>query len=288
MARVAYVMDKLMRKIGLSGRSIVPMLLGFGCSVPAVMSTRTLSSSRDRRMTIMLTPFMSCSAKIPIYAVFTAAFFLKYRALVMIGCTQPASHRHNRGACIQQESSAASPSLRDGIAELQVPFHKERLFDVRARIFDARLDHLIATVVIWFLQSFDTRLNVVADSADSILAAIGKFIAPVFRPLASTTGACRRRLSQALWLRRPLSAPGRACGNRHFKSRHGSRHNVHTSDSRQFSLSLLYTPCVAAVAAIKRSWSGVAVFSSSPVRRRVDCRFRGTRPVPAYLIRRRL
>ena len=189
MARVAFVMDKLLRKIGLSGRSFVPMLIGFGCSVPAIMSTRTLSSDRDRKMTILLTPYMSCSAKIPIYAVFTAAFFAKYRALVMIGLYVTGIVLGIIVALILKKTAFKGepvPFVME-LPNYRMPSPKSvfLLLWAKARDFLQRAFTVIflATIIIWFLQSFDTRLNVVDDSADSLLAMVGKFIAPIFTPL---------------------------------------------------------------------------------------------------------
>ena len=189
MARVAFVMDKLLRKIGLSGRSFVPMLIGFGCSVPAIMSTRTLSSDRDRKMTILLTPYMSCSAKIPIYAVFTAAFFAKYRALVMIGLYVTGIVLGIIVALILKKTAFKGepvPFVME-LPNYRMPSPKSvfLLLWEKARDFLQRAFTVIflATIIIWFLQSFDTRLNVVDDSADSLLAMVGKFIAPIFTPL---------------------------------------------------------------------------------------------------------
>ena len=189
MARVAFVMDKLLRKIGLSGRSFVPMLIGFGCSVPAIMATRTLSSDRDRKMTIVLTPFMSCSAKLPIYGMITAAFFPDHAALVMVSL-------YVLGIMVAILSGLL---LKKTIFQgNSVPFVMElpayRLPDAKSvllHMWEKAKDFLhkaftiifIASIVIWFLQSFDWRLNMVADSADSILASIGSVIAPVFSPL---------------------------------------------------------------------------------------------------------
>jgi ferrous iron transport protein B len=253
-------MDKLMRKIGLSGRSIVPMLLGFGCSVPAVMSTRTLSSSRDRRMTIMLTPFMSCSAKIPIYAVFTAAFFTKHRALVMIGLyvtgiligiiaalvSNKTIFRGKPVPFVMELPNYRFPSIK---SVLILMWDKAKDFLMRAFTII-----LIATVVIWFLQSFDTRLNVVADSADSILAAIGKFIAPVFRPLGFDDWRVSTALITGFMAKEAvISTLGVLVGT--------DISNLGTALGTMFTpptavsflvFTLLYTPCVAAVAAIKR------------------------------------
>ena len=200
MARVAFVMDKPLRKIGLSGRSIVPMLIGFGCSVPAIMATRTVSSDRDRKMTILLTPYMSCSAKISIYAFFTAAFFPRYRALVMIGL-------YVLGILIG--IAAALIMNKTAFRGKPVPFVMElpnyRLPSVKSvalLLWEKAKDFLqraftvifLATIVIWFLQSFDTRLNVVSDSADSLLALIGQVLAPLFAPLGFGDWRCATSL----------------------------------------------------------------------------------------------
>ena len=186
---IVIVMDKLLRKIGLSGRSFVPMIIGFGCSVPAIMATRTLSSERDRKMTILLTPFMSCSAKLPIYALFTYAFFPKYRALVMVGL-------YFTGIIV---GVLFSLLLKNTAFQGEpVPFVMElpnyrlpSLKSVGMLIWDKAKDFItkaftiifMASIVIWFLQTFDVRLNVVVDSKDSLLALIGGFAAPVFVPL---------------------------------------------------------------------------------------------------------
>mgnify|MGYP002579051096 CR=1 FL=1 len=200
MARVAFVMDKPLRRIGLSGRSIVPMLIGFGCSVPAIMATRTVSSDRDRKMTILLTPYMSCSAKISIYAFFTAAFFPRYRALVMIGL-------YVLGILIG--IAAALIMNKTAFRGKPVPFVMElpnyRLPSVKSvalLLWEKAKDFLqraftvifLATIVIWFLQSFDTRLNVVSDSADSLLALIGQVLAPLFAPLGFGDWRCATSL----------------------------------------------------------------------------------------------
>lgn len=265
MARVAFVMDKLLRKIGLSGRSFVPMLIGFGCSVPAIMATRTLSSERDRKMTILLTPFMSCSAKLPIYAMFTMAFFPKYSALVMIilyilGIVigiisglilKGTAFRGNPVPFVMELPNYRFPSIKSvGL----LIWDKAKDFLVRAFtvIF-------IATIIIWFLQSFDTRLNVVASGANSMLAEIGKLVAPIFAPLgfndwrASTalitgftakeavvstfavlTGTSNANLTAAL---AQLFTPLTACSFLAF--------------------TLLYTPCVAAINAVKHEMNSV-------------------------------
>ena len=189
MARIAFVMDKLLRKIGLSGKSFVPMLIGFGCTVPAVMSCRTLSSERDRKMTILLTPFISCSAKIPIYAVFTAAFFPDYAAFAMLLL-------YVTGICMGILVSLVLN--RTAFRGHSIPFVMElpnyRLpspKSVMLLMWDKAKDFIqraftiifLATLLIWFLQTFDARFNVVSDSADSLLAMLGRLIAPVFVPL---------------------------------------------------------------------------------------------------------
>ena len=264
MARVAFVMDKLLRKIGLSGRSFVPMLMGFGCSVPAIMATRTLSSERDRKMTILLTPFMSCSAKLPIYAMFTLAFFPHHRALVMIclyvmgiligiisGLVLKSTVFHGKPVPFVMElPNYRFPSMK---TVLLLMWDKAKDFLLRAFtvIF-------VATIIIWFLQTFDTRLNVVESSADSLLAQIGRLISPIFAPLgfndwrASTalitgfsakeavvstlavlTGASTADLPSAL---ATIFTPLAACSFLIF--------------------TLLYTPCVAAVNAVRREMGG--------------------------------
>ena len=180
MARVAFVMDKLLRKIGLSGRSIVPLLIGFGCSVPAIMATRTVSSDRDRKMTILLTPYMSCSAKIPIYGFFTAAFFTDHKALVMISLYVLGIVVGILAALVMKGTAFRGkpvpfvmelPNYRMPSAKSVGLLLWEKAKDFLQRAFTVIF---LATVVIWFLQSFDTRLNVVTDSADSLLALIGQ------------------------------------------------------------------------------------------------------------------
>ena len=189
MARVAFVMDKLLRKIGLSGRSFVPMLIGFGCTVPAIMATRTLSSERDRRMTILLTPFMSCSAKIPIYAVFSAAFFPEHAALAMSSLYAGGIVLAVLLALVLKKTAFRGkpvpfvmelPNYRFPTAKSVGLLLWEKTKDFITKAFTVIF---VATVIIWFLQTFDTRLNVVENSADSILAAIGRVISPIFIPL---------------------------------------------------------------------------------------------------------
>ena len=261
MARVAFVMDKLLRKIGLSGKSFVPMIIGFGCSVPAIMATRTLPSARDRKMTILLTPFMSCSAKIPIYAVFTAAFFEKYQALVMICLYMLGmvvgilfglilSKTKFRGKPVPFVMEL--PNYRFPSVKSVVMLMWEKAKDFITKAFTVIF---VATVIIWFLQTFDSRLNVVTDSADSLLAALGKMLSPLFAPLGfndwrittslitgfsakeavvSTmsvlTGTGMAQLSEVL----PSLFPNIACAISFL------------------TFTLLYTPCVAAVAAMRK------------------------------------
>lgn len=186
MARVAFVMDKLLRKIGLSGRSLVPMLIGFGCSVPAIMATRTLSSDRDRRMTILLTPYMSCSAKIPVYSIFAAAFFPGREALVMIGLYFGGILLGIVVALILKKTlfhGKPVPFVME-LPNYRLPSAKSvaLLLWEKARDFIERAFTIIflSTVLIWFLQTFDLRFNVVADSGDSMLAMLGKAVVPVF------------------------------------------------------------------------------------------------------------
>ena len=219
MARVAFVMDKLLRKIGLSGRSIVPLLIGFGCSVPAIMATRTVSSDRDRKMTILLTPFMSCSAKIPIYGFFTAAFFTDHKALVMISLyvlgivvgilaalvMKNTAFRGKPVPFVMELPNYRLPSLKSVGLLLW-----EKAKDFLQRAFTVIF---LATVVIWFLQSFDTRLNVVTDSADSLLALIGQWLAVLFkaaglRRLAVCHGADLRLYRQGVRGQHPGGAAG--------------------------------------------------------------------------------
>lgn len=256
MARIAFIMDKLLRKIGLSGRSFVPMLMGFGCSVPAIMATRTLSSERDRKMTILLTPFMSCSAKLPIYGFFVVAFFPKYRALVMIGLyvigiivgilyallLKKTAYKGEPVPFVMELPNYRFPSIKS-VAQLMWEKAKDFLTKAFTIIF-------AATIVIWFLQTFDLRLNVVSDSKDSLLAMIGGFIAPVFAPLgfgdwrvstALITGFMAKE-SVVSTLTVLLGGDTAALSNV-FKPATALVFLVFT---------LLYTPCVAAVASVKR------------------------------------
>lgn len=260
MARVAFVMDKLLRKIGLSGRSFVPMLIGFGCSVPAIMSTRTLSSDRDRKMTILLTPYMSCSAKIPIYAVFTAAFFAKYRALVMIGLYVTGIVLGIIVALILKKTAFKGepvPFVME-LPNYRMPSPKSvfLLLWEKARDFLQRAFTVIflATIIIWFLQSFDTRLNVVDDSADSLLAMVGKFIAPIFTPLGFGDWRAVTALISGFTAKEAVVSTLSVLMNTGMAELGTVLPSIFSGLSAVSFLvfTLLYTPCVAAVATIKK------------------------------------
>ena len=254
MARVAFVMDKLLRRIGLSGKSIVPMLIGFGCTVPAVMATRTLPSERDRTMTILLTPFMSCSAKIPIYGFFSAAFFPEHAALVMIALylfgilmgilaalvLEKTAFRGRPVPFVMELPNYRLPSVKSVALLLW-----EKAKDFLERAFTVIF---LATIVIWFLQSFDTRLNVVTDSAGSLLAIIGKRIAPVFAPLGFADWRCAAALISGFIAKESVVSTleillGTSAVGALFTT---------TSAVSFLVFTLLYTPCVAAIAAIRR------------------------------------
>ena len=254
MARVAFVMDKLLRRIGLSGKSIVPMLIGFGCTVPAVMATRTLPSERDRTMTILLTPFMSCSAKIPIYGFFSAAFFPEHAALVMIALylfgilmgilaalvLEKTAFRGRPVPFVMELPNYRLPSVKSVALLLW-----EKAKDFLERAFTVIF---LATIVIWFLQSFDTRLNVVTDSAGSLLAIIGQRIAPVFAPLGFADWRCAAALISGFIAKESVVSTleillGTSALGALFTTKSAVSFLVFT---------LLYTPCVAAIAAIRR------------------------------------
>ena len=254
MARVAFVMDKPLRRIGLSGRSIVPMLIGFGCSVPAIMATRTVSSDRDRKMTILLTPYMSCSAKISIYAFFTAAFFPRYGALVMILLYILGIFIGILAALIMNKTvfrGKPVPFVME-LPNYRLPGLKSvgLLLWEKAKDFLQRAFTIIflATVIIWFLQSFDTRLNVVADSSYSLLALIGQWIAPVFSPLGFADWRCATALISGFVAKESVVSTlevllGGVAVTGLFSTCSAISFLVFT---------LLYTPCVAAVATIRR------------------------------------
>lgn len=274
MARVAFVMDKLLRKIGLSGRSFVPMLIGFGCTVPAVMATRTLPSSRDRRLTILLTPFMSCSAKIPIYAVFSAAFFPRYAALTMgllyfggmvVGVLvslllKKTLFRGKPVPFVMELPNYRMPSAKS-VAMLLWDKAKDFLQRAFTVIF-------VATLIIWFLQSFDPHLNFVQDSSQSLLAGIGKLLAPIFQPLGFGDWRITTALVTGFTAKEAVvSTLGILTGTGMENLSMGLAGLFTTASAVSFLVfTLLYTPCVAAIAAIGRElggkWRGalVAVF----------------------------
>jgi len=260
MARVAFVMDKLLRKIGLSGRSFVPMLIGFGCSVPAIMATRTLSSERDRKMTMVLVPFMSCSAKIPIYAVFTAAFFERHQALVMIGLYVSGILVGILTALLYNKTVFRGkpvpfvmelPNYRFPSAKSVLLLMWEKARDFIQRAFSVIF---VATVLIWFLQSFDARLNPVSDNADSLLAMVGQVISPIFRPLGFGDWRISTSLITGFSAKEAVvSTLGVLLGVSTEELTGALSALFTTTSSVSFLLfTLLYTPCVAAVAAIKR------------------------------------
>lgn len=256
-ARVAFVMDKLLRKIGLSGRSIVPMLIGFGCTVPAVMATRTLTSERDRKMTILLTPFMSCTAKLPIYSFFVSVFFPGRGGLIMAGLylfgivTGILIAFLYKGTLFQGEPVPfvmELPNYRLPGAKNVAQLLWEKAKDFLQKAFSVIL---VATVVVWFLQSFNLRLNMVTDSADSILAAVSSLLVPVFAPLGlGDWRICTALLSGFMAKESVVSTLGVLFGD--------SIGSVLSPVSAASLLvfSLLYTPCVAAVASIRRELGG--------------------------------
>lgn len=272
MARVAFVMDKLLRKIGLSGRSFVPMLIGFGCSVPAIMSTRTVSSDRDRKMTILLIPYMSCSAKIPIYAVFSAAFFPRHAALCMISLyvvgillgilvaliLKSTAFKGQPVPFVMELPNYRLPSLKSVALLLW-----EKARDFLERAFTVIF---LASVIIWFLQSFDTRLNVVSDSADSLLALIGQFIAPVFRPLGFGDWRMVTSLISGFTAKEAVVSTLTVLLGASGTEGLGALLPAVFSPLAAVSFlifTLLYTPCVAAVGTIRRelksTWATVGV-----------------------------
>ena len=259
MARVAFVMDKLLRKIGLSGRSFVPMLVGFGCSVPAIMATRTLSSNRDRKMTILLTPFMSCSAKIPIYTLFAAAFFPGHELLVMLALyfggilvgilvalvLKNTAFKGNPVPFVMELPNYRFPSAKS-VALLMWEKAKDFLTRAFTVIF-------MATVIIWFMQTFDTRLNVVENSADSILAALGRLVSPIFAPLGFGDWRMVTALVSGFTAKEAVVSTFGVILGVSTEQLGIALHSLFTTASAASFLAfcLLYTPCVAAVSTIK-------------------------------------
>ena len=260
MARIAFFMDKLLRKIGLSGRSFVPMLIGFGCSVPAIMATRTVSSDRDRKMTILLTPYMSCSAKIPIYSVFAAAFFAGHSALAMVliyafgmltGITvslilKKTAFRGEPVPFVMELPNYRMPSARS-VAMLLWEKAKDFLQRAFTIIF-------IATVAIWFLQTFDMRLNVVNDSADSLLAALGRLAAPLFRPLGFDDWRTVTALVTGITAKEAVVSTMAVLLNTSTEGLTAALSSVFTplTAASFLAFTLLYTPCAAAIATVRR------------------------------------
>ena len=259
MARVAFVMDKLLRKIGLSGRSFVPMLVGFGCSVPAIMATRTLSSNRDRKMTILLTPFMSCSAKIPIYTLFAAAFFPGHELLVMLALYFGGILVGILVALVLKNTTFKGnpvpfvmelPNYRFPSAKSVVLLMWEKAKDFLTRAFTVIF---MATVIIWFMQTFDTRLNVVENSADSILAALGRLVSPIFAPLGFGDWRMVTALVSGFTAKEAVVSTFGVILGVSTEQLGIALHSLFTTASAASFLAfcLLYTPCVAAVSTIK-------------------------------------
>lgn len=264
MARVAFVMDKLLRKIGLSGRSIVPMLIGFGCSVPGVMASRTLPSERDRKMTILLTPFMSCSAKLPIYALFTAAFFPKHGALVMIALyflgmfvgvlyallLKGTMFRGEPVPFVMELPNYRMPGMKN---VWHLLYDKAKDFITRAFtvIF-------VATIIIWFLQTFDARLNVVTDSQESLLAALSGIIAPLLVPLGFGDWKISTALITGFMAKESVVSTLTVL----LGGTTASLGSLFTPLTAAVFLvfTLLYTPCVAAISSVKRELGGKWAF----------------------------
>ncbi len=268
MARVAFVMDRPLRKLGLSGRSIVPMLVGFGCSVPAIMSTRTLSSDRDRRLTMALVPFMSCSAKIPIYAVFTEAFFDNYKSLVMI-CLYVLGIIVGIVTALIAKKVVFKGNPMPFVMELpnyRMPSAKSVLMLMwdKAKDFIQKAFTLIfvASIVVWILQTFDTRLNVVENQEDSLLALLGKLIAPVFAPLGFGNWRVSTAIITGLTAKETVISTLGVLLGVSMTDLSASLSSLFTFESAVSFLVfvLLYTPCVAAIGALKRESSPLRAF----------------------------
>lgn len=265
MARIAFIMDKLLRKLGLSGRSFVPMLIGFGCSVPAIMATRTLSSERDRKMTILLTPFMSCSAKLPIYAMMSAAFFPQHGALVMTFLYLTGIFVGIICAWIMNKTTFKGEPVP---FVMELPNYRLPSFkSVAMLIWDKAKDFLtraftlifLASIIIWFLQTFDFRLNIVEDSSLSMLASLGKVIAPFFAPLGFGDWRAATALITGFTAKEAVVSSltvllGATANNLSILLQ-----QLFTPASAIAFLifTLLYTPCVAAIAACKREMGSI-------------------------------
>ena len=265
MARVAFVMDKLLRGVGLNGRSFVPMILGFGCSVPAIMATRTLSSERDRRLTILLTPFMSCSAKVPIYAVFCAAFFLRSKALVMCGLYAggiltgllaalllgKTVFREKPAPFVMELPNYRFPSWKSIVLLMW-----EKAYDFLSRAFTIIF---MASIVIWFLQNFDTRLNLVTDSSRSILALLGQVLAPLFAPMGYGDWRVVTSLVSGLMAKEAVVGTMGVLLGCSAQDLATALPALFTTQSALsfLTFALLYTPCFAAIATIRRELGSV-------------------------------
>ncbi len=273
MARVAFVMDKLLRKFGLTGRSFVPMLIGFGCSVPAIMATRTLASEKDRKMTILLIPFMSCSAKLPIYALFTAAFFESHQALVMVGLYligilmgilvgflfKHSLFKGNPVPFVMELPSYRLPALKSVLIHMW-----EKAWGFVVRAFTVILG---ATVILWILQSLDFRLNVVTASADSILATIGAWIAPLFAPLGFGSWEAVTALITGFTAKEAVVSSFAVLTGADAASLGAALSQIFSPLAAFAFLvfTLLYTPCVAAISAVRHElgsiWKAIAVMA---------------------------
>ena len=266
MARIAFVMDKLLRKIGLSGRSIVPMLIGFGCTVPAIMATRTLSSDRDRKMTVMLTPFMSCSAKIPIYSVFCAAFFPKYAALVMIGLYATGIIVGIFVALVLKKTAFVGqpvPFVME-LPNYRLPSPKSVLLLLweKARDFLQKAFTVIfvGTLIIWFLQTFDARFNVVESSSDSMLAWIGRFISPVLAPAGFGDWRAATALLSGFTAKEAVVSTLAVLLGTTTSALGGALSSLFPTGLAAVSFlifTLLYTPCIAAIATVRKELRSV-------------------------------
>jgi len=265
MARVAYVMDKPLRKIGLSGRSFVPMIMGFGCSVPAIMATRTLSSERDKKMTILLTPFMSCSAKVPIYAMFAAAFFPRHSTLVMgslyllgilFGVLSGFIFEKTifKGAPVPFVMELPNYRFPSAKTVLMLCWDKAKDFIQRAFTII-----FVATVVIWFLQSFDLKLNYVKGGESSLLALIGRLISGIFKPLGFSDWRISTALITGFTAKEAVISTLAVLTGSSIADLENTLHTLFSSLSAISFLvfTLLYTPCVAAVATVKREFGNI-------------------------------
>lgn len=259
MARIAFVMDKPLRKIGLSGRSFVPMLVGFGCSVPAIMSARTLSSERDRKMTIYLVPFMSCSAKLPIYAIFSAAFFPRNSALVMIGLYVFGILMGIVSALLMKGTvfhGNPVPFVME-LPNYRMPSPKSVLLLVwdKAKDFIVRAFTIIftATIIIWFLQTFDIRFNVVSGGKDSMLAAIGTLVSPIFRPLGFNDWRVSTALLTGFTAKEAVISTFAVLTGTSTANLGSALANIFTPVTAFSFLifTLLYTPCIAAITSVR-------------------------------------